>query len=333
MIATRSINKATRGLVSRKRPGLAAAGPVRRGLTLLELIVVLVILAALGTVIITQTTSLADETRYRQTTATLEQLQDAVIGRTATAGEDPTSVAPGFVADVGRLPRADASLGMSELWDREAPGAGAPPMPFAVQTLTGLDDDLQLACGWRGPYARLPIGSDNLSDGWGRPFTLLKSDGDVVDSAGDNIAAITSAGSGVGDVFDQPLDDVVFEDSSQSIDRTTGQVTLQLVFTLPPGSTDNQAIVRVYGPVNGRAAVVAQSDVITSVAGTTQSVTVEFNPLDISIGPKLLRAYQWDSATAPGTTDDLTSRTKSMARRVTVLAGGATWPDLELEGQ
>ncbi|MEM8884620.1 MAG: prepilin-type N-terminal cleavage/methylation domain-containing protein [Planctomycetota bacterium] len=313
-------------------PRVARTEDRRRGLTLLELVVVLVILAALGTVMITQTAGLTGEARYEQTVRTLERLQDAVIGRLPLASEDPTAVPPGFVADVGRLPQAGTALDMSELWDRTA--TASPPTAFAVQTLTGLDNDLQMACGWRGPYVRLPIGSDELRDGWGRSFDLAASDGAAVAMAGDNIAAITTTAPGGGGPFDQPLTDVIFEDTSATIDRTTGQVTLQLAFTLPTSPTGGSyAVVRLYGPVNGAAAVVAQSSASLGVAGATQSVTVTFTPADIPIGPKLLRAYQWNSATAPSTAADLTARTKSLALRVTILADGAMLPNLELEGQ
>lgn len=305
---------------------------VRSGLTLLELIVVLVILTTLGTVMLTQTAGLTGQARYDQTVRTLEQLQDAVIGRQPYAGEDPTSVPPGFVADIGRLPQAGSALNLAELWDREA--TSSPPTAFALQTLTGLDDDLQLACGWRGPYIRLAVGADELRNGWGQDFSLSHSDGTAVNAASDDIGAISSTGSGAGDSFDITLDDVVFTDSSSNTDLTTGQITFQFEYTLPstPSITE-YAVVRLYGPVNGSAAVTAQSTVITGTPGSTQSFTVNFSAADIPIGPKLLRAYQLTSAAAPATTADLTSLNKSLVRRVTVLAGGATWPNLTLEGQ
>ncbi|MEM8713501.1 MAG: prepilin-type N-terminal cleavage/methylation domain-containing protein, partial [Planctomycetota bacterium] len=81
-----------------------AASHGSKGLTLLELVVVLAILSALGTVMITQSTSLAGEARYQQTVRTLEDLRDAIVGRLPAANEDVLAVAPGFVSDMGRLP-------------------------------------------------------------------------------------------------------------------------------------------------------------------------------------------------------------------------------------
>jgi prepilin-type N-terminal cleavage/methylation domain-containing protein len=302
---------------------------LRRGLTLLELIVVLVILTTLGTVMLTQTASLTGQARYDQSVRNLEIIREAVIGRQPATGEDPTAVPPGFVADVGRLPQAGPGLDLSELWNREA--TKIPPTLFSVQALTGLDDDLHIACGWRGPYVRLPAGSDDLRDGWGRPFDLWHSDESAVSDASDVIAAVSSAGSGAADSFDIPLDQVIFADSAG--DQTTGSITLQLQLTLPAPATDTHAIVRLYGPVNGTAAVVAQSEALPGTAGMTQTVTVTFTPSNIPIGPKILRAYGWSSGVSPATTADLTGRAKSSARRVTVLPGGATWPDLTLVGE
>ena len=289
------------------------------GLTLLELVVVLAILATLGTVMVTQTASLTEEARYEQTTRMLEALRDAVLGREMLAGDDPTAVPPGFVADVGRLPLAGPGLDLSELWDRES--TGVPPTAFAVQTVGG-DSDLRMACGWRGPYVRRRIGTSDVRDGWGRDFDLLDDAGVAVDAATDSIGAVSFAGSGTGDVFDVVLDDALFVDTTAGVDLTTGDVSVPFSFNVTAGQ---YAVVRLYGPSDGQAAVLGQVEIL----GTSgvQSETVSFS--SIAVGPKLLRAYQW--ASQPATTDDLKSATvKSLVRRVTVLHGGATWPELEL---
>ncbi len=302
------------------------------GLTLIEMVVVLIILATVGTAVITQTAGLTDQARFDSTALSLESLRDGIVGRSTLPGEDPTAVPPGFVADVGRLPEAGTDLDLAELWDREA--TATPPATFALQPLTGLDDDLELACGWRGPYIRWPIGSDEIRDGWSQPFDLFHRDGTTVDQASDVIGAISSAGSGVGDTFDVTLDDVVFVDDGEGIDLTTGVLSLQVQFELPASPTQGQyVVVRVYGPDNGTAAVVAQSQAHQGTLGATQTITVDFTPDAVAIGPKLLRAYQWNSSTAPLLTDDLTAHPKSEARRVTVITGGTNWPDLSLEGQ
>lgn len=312
-----------------------------RGLTLLELVVVLAILGTLGTVMITQTAGLTGEARYEQTVRTLDQVQDALIGRQPAPGEDPTAVAPGFVADIGRLPLAGGDLNLAELWDREA--SATPPTEFSVQALTGLDNDLSLACGWRGPYIRLPVGADELNDGWGRAFDLFDDAGNAVAADADEIALISSAGPGVGSVFDATFE-ILFRDTT--VNRTNGDPVVQLEFDLPAAAAAGAnffVVVRLYGPIGGEARVIGQSAVLTftksAPAGTddpnqTQQVTFTGMP----IGPKLLRAYQLASSTAPGDEvgeagADLTAQNKSIARRVTVQQGGGQWPNLLLEGQ
>jgi len=332
-----------------------------RGLTLLELIVVLVILAALGTVMITQTTSLTGEARYQQTVRTLEQLQDAVIGRQPVGGEDPTGIGPGFVSDMGRLPEAVAdgtAFTLAELWDRNL---FTDADLFAVRNLTGLDNDLQLASGWRGPYVRLPVGASTLRDGWGGEYDLEDDAGVDVDAAGDPIGSVGSDGSGVGDAFDPavPLE-VVFADSSATpvIDQWNGSVpaSMSIEFSLPATPTQTEyGLVRLYGIRDGEPVVLFQSDVFSyppPMDGTRKTILVTFTDpdpgtpgLSMVIGPKVLRAYQLESSEAPPNaaplpTDDLTTlaggsaRAKSDPVRFTLPTGGLNaLPLLILEGQ
>ncbi|MEM9419132.1 MAG: type II secretion system protein [Planctomycetota bacterium] len=315
-----------------------------RGLTLLELIVVLAILAALGTVMVTQTTGLADETRYTQTARTLEGIQDAVIGRSVARGEDPTAVLPGFVSDMGRLPQATADLSLAELWDTSL---FADADLYAVRTLAGLDDDLQMASGWRGPYVRLPVGTSDLRNGWGRAYDLFDEAGAAVTAATDSIGLVSSTGSGLGDAFDPttPLE-VVFSDSSvtPTVDRVTGSVPTMMLLelTLPPAGTAS-GVVRLYGIQNGTPTALFQSVEFTATgtAGDTTTVAVTFTDPDplvaglngISIGPKVLRAYQYTTPTAPAITDNLTALNKSDPVRFTLPAGGlSALPSMTLVG-
>ena len=325
-----------------------------RGLTLLELIVVLVILAALGTVMLTQTTTLTSEVRYEQTVRTLEQLQDAIVGRPPYAGEDPTAVPAGFVADIGRLPQIGEERNLAELYDLDEAGSTLPP--FLARELTDLDDDLVIASGWRGPYVRRALGSDEICDGWGRSYTLRDAAGANIGSTAattTEIGSIVSLGLGAGDAFDVDLD-AVFRDTSQSLEfaellvpdtnTTSGDEKMLLCnvqYTLPPTQPSppdaTYVVVRIYGPTNGLPAVLWQSPPLAAIGTPGQMVTVQAELTDaddpVPVGPKLVRAYQWNSSTEPAETDDLTSQTKSQALRVTVKAGGVWWPDLNLEGQ
>ncbi|MEO0476259.1 MAG: hypothetical protein AAF085_09885 [Planctomycetota bacterium] len=314
-----------------------------RGLTLLELVVVLVILAALGTVMITQTTGLTGEARYEQTVRALEQLEDAVVGRRPVGGEDPTAIPPGFVSDMGRLPEAIAegsSFTLAELWDSGLFDL-TDDLFFRPRILEGLDEELEMFSGWRGPYVRLPIGSDTLSDGWGGGYRLEDEDGLNVTAAGDPIGSIRSDGSGIGDVYDSALPlEVVLMDTVAGVDRAMGSLpldSLKVDYTLPATATDTDGVVRLYGIENGVPVLLLQSEVFTGVPGATTTLTVVFDDpsapgtpltsLTTIIGPKVLRAYQFDSTTAPPTDPsdplaDLTLRAKSAPLRFTMPAGG-----------
>jgi prepilin-type N-terminal cleavage/methylation domain-containing protein len=91
----------------------------RSGLTLLELVVVLVILAILTTIAIQSTESLVDQGRYNATQQTLQNIQAAIIGPPNQRAADGSLLITGFVADMGRLPQTvDAtSEPLRELWD------------------------------------------------------------------------------------------------------------------------------------------------------------------------------------------------------------------------
>lgn len=185
------------------------------GLSLIELIVVLTILAALAGTALVSTEGLVDQSRYDATRDTLTHLEDAILG--SAPGPAGAPWLPGFVADMGRLPRAtdvndpgddedeDEKLAelASELWVQPA---AAPA--FAIQRPDG-DPEIQLPAGWRGPYLRLPLGSAELRDGWGRPIRLLDLNGQPfeIDAAppaptlGDTPAAFGSWGA---DQFPDP---------------------------------------------------------------------------------------------------------------------------------
>ncbi|MEM1108866.1 MAG: hypothetical protein AAGH99_09275 [Planctomycetota bacterium] len=315
----------------------------------MELIVVLVILAALGTVLVTQTTGLTDEARYTQTVRSLEAIQDAVIGRQVARGEDPTAVPPGFVSDMGRLPQAveEATdvFTLAELWDG---GQFAAADLYQVRTLTGLDNELQMASGWRGPYVRLPVGTDELRNGWGREFDLFDGAGAAVDANNDSIGAVSSTGSELGDAFDPatPLE-VLFADSSvaTAVDRSTGRVpeTVTVEFPQPFSAADTSVTVRVYG-IDG-----TDGDLIPDVllegtaqaiAGSTSLTLTLVDLIDpdatpghlMGIGPKIIRAYRLAAAPTPDQ-DFSAEPNKSDAVSFSLPAGGlSSLPTVTLIG-
>jgi len=133
-----------------------------RGVTLVELLVVLCILVALAS-LVTVGAGHAEEYARRQTTlATLLEVRSAIMGGKGN---------PGFLGDVGRLPTSTAEL----LAQGALPG---------FQRATGR--------GWRGPYVR--IAGATLVDGWGREIVHL--------DAGTASARLLSHGADPDDVAD-----------------------------------------------------------------------------------------------------------------------------------
>jgi prepilin-type N-terminal cleavage/methylation domain-containing protein len=307
----------------------------QRGLTLLELVVVLAILAALGTVMVTQTTNLTSEARYEQTARTLEQLDAAVVGETGLRGPDGQRLIAGFVADIGRLPDS-----LDELWEIGSLNA------FAIDKSPAGDPTLAVAGGWRGPYLRLPVGADDLTDGWGRPFETLDEDGNTITSGPIKILRSRGPDNVVGGVgYDRDLY-VVFEASSTAtgldgVDsavpaRHEGDVQVARVERADgsdPVIGDGQyVVIRVYGPDPNTGDVRTIEQMIHDLGPGGDGPVVENKTLsNVPIGPRVIRAYQ--VSTSPATDEEDLSSADPISDPVYFvnLAGGPPSIELVLE--
>src|SRR5437763_3727153 len=89
------------------------------GLTLVELLVVLVILAILTTIAVQSTEKVVEQARYEATQRTLQNIQNAILSPPNQRTPDGSLLITGFVADMGRLPQpvADGGDPLRELWD------------------------------------------------------------------------------------------------------------------------------------------------------------------------------------------------------------------------
>ena len=163
------------------------------GMTLVELLVVLAILALLTTVAVTSSDVFLSQGRYEATARTLTDIQEAVLGPPNARQADGTLIATGFVADVGRSPlctAADSAGGPSELWVQPA-GVAAFSL---VQSAN--DTDVVVPCGWRGPYLRLAPGQTSVHDGWGNPMNLFSDTAGDLAAVGNSILVVSSSGAG-----------------------------------------------------------------------------------------------------------------------------------------
>lgn len=169
----------------------------RCGLTLLELVVVLVILAALSGVAVQSLEPIADQTRYEATQKTQTATQSAIIeDRLQVSGARQVT---GFVTDLGRLPESldmlfdangtttfagGALLSSFPFQEWAGPDASSPPVnPTAIDCR-----NISLRCGWRGPYLNVENRANGVVDGWGRPFAFVE-----FPSVGDDVHLIWTA--------------------------------------------------------------------------------------------------------------------------------------------
>ncbi len=308
----------------------------QRGLTLLELLVVLTILIVLSTVAITSTSGVADQSRYEATQRTLENLSEAVLGPANLRDTDGTLLATGFVADMGRLPLAtsEAVTGgnvftLAELWQNVNSMAAHAVRPA---TAANVDDDpeadaeVYLATGWRGPYLRLSPGNAVLRDGWaaelvtpdgvvtGYPNALLRT------QAGADITATTQQ---IGQVHSFGANAAVNiadtgYDRDLSATFSTAQTTATMAVTIEVRNADgtpatavpaDQIIVRLFAPDPATGLLTVTRE---EAAFTASNLTFNFTTTP---GPRVLRAY-YDTA------NDGSIQRASIIVPVTLRSGG-----------
>ena len=293
----------------------------RSGLTLVELVVVLLILVLVAGTAITASEGLVGETRYETTRTSLRNIERAMLGAfdSSSSGE-PTSIS--FAADIGRLPKVvgtDPQTALAEMWSK--PEAVE---PFAIQLAPG-DPDVRLPGGWRGPYVRVPIGLGEtyLHDGWGRTFQCLQADGATLSPIDTEIAMLRSLGAngmdgGMGYDADLTLTFISTE-SGTTAARHLGAVPVRVTNT----GTEDTVFIRIYGPREGRIVTLDQVD----AKAVGQDFVHVFE--SVPVGPRVVRAYL--AASAPVTTDSVFEETVARSRSipVTVVQGGI--PEVLLE--
>ena len=277
------------------------------GMTLLELVVVIAILAVLMTVALRSMTGVAAQSRFEATQRTLENIQDAILGPANDHQPDGSRVISGFVADIGRLPQAvltnnpdgSTSLTLNELLFQPN---GA--LPFDVRQATGTnltdtslaDPGVSVPCGWRGPYLRLSVGENEISDGWGGPLantttpsgtnflclTLTNSDNEIV-----SVSSPGADGVQGGTGYNSDLS-VTFAPSDYTASLA---VTVSMLDTngnqIYSSTNGDQVFVRVFGPDTMN---IGKIEVLSE---TNLSNVYPWSPVVSSLtqGPRTVRAY------------------------------------------
>lgn len=277
----------------------------QRGLTLLEMVVVLVILIALAGAALQASTGLADEGRYEGSRRTLEAIDLATVGSSDDREPDGSARLTGFVADMGRLPVStsdgtDATLEELLTLPSGATAYGlkdAPALTFSALSLQAAGEFV-LGAGWRGPYVRLGVGVSELRDGWGNKLVLLSAaDDSEISGAGTSVGAVRSLGSDGADggtgLYSPDLDvqwlqtgvDRVSASVGGSVDvRTAGVVS-------DPLPTDTVFVV-LFGPASDGTVGVTHKggSGTTLVAGDALAAPYSFT-LSSTVGPRVLRVF------------------------------------------
>lgn len=267
---------------------------------MVELLVVVFILALLAQAAVYAGEGALESAQRETTASSLQQLEVALLGQPGRVDSQGRPHIGGFVADLGSLPvhaQGGPEQVLRELWERPAV-AGAPrALPEFALALAPGDPEVQLGCGWRGPYVRLGFGAAALRDGWGQAFATQDAAGQPT-TLGTPIASILSLGAdqqvgGTGFAADLPV--VVQRTAVPAVSaRHVGTVPVQVQTSVGGGAV---LVVRAYGPRDGVLATLQQVVLTAFAAGS--SVTT--NLVGVPIGPRIVRAYQ--VATAPATPD------------------------------
>ena len=128
---------------------------MKRGFTLIELVV------ALGVIAIVTHLAVRELTKFGE--AKLTKAADAQL-------EEVRSAAVAFLADTGRLVRAEDGT-LSELWQMPTNLTA-----YAARSVKAGDKTVYVPSGWRGPYLKLPLGKSSLRDAWGNALEYRTGD-------------------------------------------------------------------------------------------------------------------------------------------------------------
>lgn len=290
-------------MTSHKRPA---------GFTLLELVVVLAILAILTGMAVASFTAVEDQTRFDATTRLVEDVEISILGERSLRNANNQPLINGFVADMGRLPKAlnrNGILQPAELWSAvltESPLVVLEPFQLRVadstnissaykispidtsagiQTLTEItapsdilnvvDSKVFLGSGWRGPYLHLGPGKETLLDSWGNAMELLRAD---------NSAAA--------------LNDTVYGALSRGADYPTKGVS--------EGYAKDQFFNVLNGSDQFRGSVTVKVKTLSALSGSpgNPSVTVQLFAPDSDTGK--LRCYRIEHEVATVANEDVT---------------------------
>ena len=291
-----------------------------RGLTLIELTVVMLILVAVASIALQSTEGLVQQGRFDATERTLKNVESAVLQ---------------YVSDTGVLPVVPSALvndnakrmALQSLWS----SSGQEPQ-FQE---SDLDEEVLVRVGWNGPYLRLPPTSlsAGLSDGWNQPFEFSLG-------PSNEITSIRSLGADGNDTGTGPYDTLgarSFSDSEIRSAALEGDVTWSNRSLAPatPSDGDGRVAVVLFEP--GVSSLVTEQVVVLDSAPYHFAFRTDppTTPLTTSptLGVRYLRAYQGNAIPAdPSLVDKsiLAAAPNKSAIVKVMVRRGATAQDLTL---
>lgn len=163
-----------------------------RGLTLVELVMVL-FLMTLSVFLVAQTFgNNLDQKRYERTLEGMREIKRAILGTYSERVRGDIRFA-GYIEDMGDLPGLINGQPKG-LWER-----GDLPL-YRGYSMGGLGEigRLTIYLGWRGPYLKPPAGGI-LKDGWGNPFIFERHGNNFI------IKSLGADGHKGGDSYDQDI--------------------------------------------------------------------------------------------------------------------------------
>ncbi|MEM9282046.1 MAG: type II secretion system protein [Verrucomicrobiota bacterium] len=278
------------------------------GLTLVELLIVLSIIAVVSTAALRSVVGTFEQQNYDSNVSQLEEIELAVLGDDDTAG---------FVGDIGRLPiarGADATTQLSELWNQNVAVAANISL-FAINVAPA-DEEVRLGTGWRGPYLNVGINRNDLTDGFANSFLMYESDGSLVADT-ETVSIIQSFGAngnsqvapdGSDASYDEDFEVIFDADAAIAnvADAATNTWQSQINVNVNADSgtiTGGSVILRVYGPdgSGGLTTIEQESRDATGTASLSfvlDGVSDPDNDPDtntgdgLSFGSRVIRAYK-----------------------------------------
>lgn len=277
------------------------------------------ILAIVTSLAVRSLDGLETQRRYEASLRGLQEISDAVLGSHDDRTADGSRTISGFVADMGRLPRATSRmidgnnvLTLDELWTANGLAPFAMRRAFGSEIDLPDDSDNQVVAtvGWRGPYVRIPLGAHTLRDGWGNAYIspisapelvprLLDADGNPLTASEQIIGRVLGLGAngqvGGEETYDN---DEMLNLASRFRATLTGSVIVNPAGsededeTLAPVNLAQSVTIRVYGPNPSNAEQLSVIARWTGIFAENPLIwRIDASPSGSSVGPRKVRAY------------------------------------------